>query len=76
MTDAQFFADVLKIAEAKEPPRPETIERLKRHLWHPKNWTRLRETAHGKFFREVVTVVPDLLLRAQYRRELIQAQKS
>ena len=41
------------------------------YLWHPENWSRLCNTKYGRFLREVDNKCPDLVLREQYRKEVL-----
>lgn len=43
------------------------------YLWDSYNWERLSETIHGKFLREMDNDVPDLLLRAEYRKQVLKS---
>ena len=43
------------------------------YLWDSFNWERLKNTAHGRFLREVVSPCSDLLLRSMYRKQVLAA---
>jgi len=49
----------------------ENIHEAAGYLWDSFNWDRLKYTSYGKFLREVNNEVPDLLLRARYRKEVL-----
>jgi hypothetical protein len=48
----------------------ENIHEAAGYLWDSFNWERLHDTSYGRFLREVDNVIPDLFLRASYRKEL------
>lgn len=49
----------------------ECIHEAAGYLWDSLNWEHLKNTAHGRFLREMVSPCPDLLLRARYRKEVL-----
>ena len=50
----------------------ENIHEAAGYLWDYFNWERLKDTAHGRFLKEVNNLCPDLLLRARYRKEVLE----
>lgn len=72
--DKEFFNLVKNVANGSANNR-EAIELAAGYLWDTSNWYRLNETAHGRFLREVHNKCPDLLLRAMYRKEVLESQE-
>ncbi len=49
----------------------ESIQAAEDFLWDALNWTRLKNTPHGRFVRELVSSCPDYTLRALYRNQVL-----
>lgn len=45
------------------------------YLWDSMNWERLRDTACGRFLREIHNKMPDPGLKAIYRKQVLDEEK-
>ena len=73
MTDREWKVLVRDIARQPRINKRE-LEIATYYLWcAPNAWDRLKDTTYGKFVRECDSLIPDLLLRAAYRKAVLDS---